>query len=309
MITALFAAPDENWDAYEAPLHRAFSAQGLTVHLTRSAPADQVDYIIYSPRGGLTDFTPFTNAKAILSLWAGVENILGAAQFTQPLCRMVDDGLERGMVEWVTGHVLRYHLGMDAHIVNPNREWHQIAPPLAQDRRVTILGLGTLGTACAEALASLRFQITGWSRRPKEVRGVRCLAGDEGLKEALSDADIVVLLLPETPATTHVINAETLGWMPKGAVLLNPGRGPLIDEPALIDALNSNHTSAATLDAFAQEPLPDDHPFWSHPKVTVTPHIASETRPTTAAEVIAENIRRGENGEDFLYQVDTNGGY
>jgi len=173
---------------------------------------------------------------------------------------------------------------------------------LAHDRPVSILGLGTLGSACATALARLGFPVTGWSRTPRDIPGVRSVTGDDGLRDALQRAAITVLLTPLTRSTEGLMNARTLGWMPDGSVLLNPGRGGLIDDDALLAELP--RLGHATLDTFRVEPLPADHPYWSHPKVTVTPHIASATRPTTAAGVIAENIRRGNAGEPLLHVVD-----
>ena len=309
MINVLFAALDMRWDQYEQPLKTAFKDAGLIVDLRREFPPEKVDYIVYAPNSDLQDFTPYTRAKAVLNLWAGVEGITGNATLTQPLARMVDGGLTDGMIEWVTGHVLRHHLGMDAHIHGLSGEWRNVAPPLAKDRPVTILGLGELGAACAQMLAHLNFDVTGWSRRPKKIDGITCLAGPDGLVQALGSAEIVVLLLPLTTQTEDILNATTLAQLPKGAVIVNPGRGGLIDDDALISALDSGHISHATLDVFRVEPLPKEHPYWAHPRVTVTPHIASETRAKSAARVIAENIRRGESGAPFLYLVDRSAGY
>lgn len=309
-INILFSASDHNWATYEAPLRAALKETGLDdAILSRDIEPAEVDYIIYAPTSGLRDFTPFTRAKAVLSLWAGVEKIVGNETLRMPLARMVDPGLTRGMVEWVTGHVLRYHLGLDTDILNTVPEWKPRTPPLAQDRGVVILGLGALGEAAATTLGSLGFDVSGWSRSPKEIAGVRCFAGADGLNAALKRAEILVTLLPDTPATENTLNAETLGRMPRGAFVINPGRGPLIDDDALLDALGRGHIAHATLDVFRTEPLPVDHPYWSHPHVTVTPHIAAETRATTASRVIAENISRGERGADFLHLVDRSLGY
>lgn len=309
MTNVLFAALDIRWDQYRAPLTQAFADAGLDVDLRRDFAPDQVDYIVYAPNSPLQDFTPYTRTKAVLNLWAGVEGITGNTTLTQPLARMVDDGLTDGMIEWVTGHVLRHHLGMDAHIHGLDGDWHNVAPPLACDRNVTILGLGELGAACARMLASLKFNVTGWSRRSKQVNGVTCLSGADGLKSALETAQIIVLLLPLTPETENTINAETLALLPKGAVIVNPGRGALIDDDALLAALDTGHIGHATLDVFRVEPLPKDDRYWTHPKVTVTPHIASETRADSASRVIAENVRRGEAGEPFVHLVDRSAGY
>jgi glyoxylate/hydroxypyruvate reductase A len=203
------------------------------------------------------------------------------------------------------GHALRHHLGMDRHIVNPGHVWDPTCPPLARERPVTVLGMGALGSACAAALRALNFPVTGWSRTPKPG----CLHGPDGLRQALSTAQLLVLLLPKTPETENTLNAETLALLPRGAVILNPGRGALIDDEALLAALDSGHIGHATLDVFRVEPLPADHPYWTHPRVTVTPHIAADTRAFSAARVIAENIRRGEAGEPFLHLVDRARGY
>ena len=309
MINILFSAGEARWDEYANPLRAALDPLGLEYRLATDLPPGEVDYIVYAPNGPVTDMTPYTRTKAVLGLWAGVEQIVSNPTLTQPLCRMVDGGLTEGMVEWVTGHVLRHHLGMDRHILGQDGVWREGAPPLARDRKVAILGLGALGAACAAPLVSLNFEVHGWSRSPKSLDGVTCHSGDEGLRAALSGADVVVLLLPDTPATENVLDAARLGLLAKGAVVINPGRGPLIDDDALLAALDSGHLGQATLDVFRVEPLPIDHPFWSHPKVTVTPHIASETRPGSASRVIAENIRRGEAGEPFLHLVDRAAGY
>lgn len=309
MINILFAAKPERWPTYEAPLRAALKAANIEAQLAQDIAPDQVDYIVYAPNSDLQDFTPYTRAKAVLNLWAGVEQITGNETLKIPLARMVDPGLTKGMVEWVTGHVMRYHLGMDAHIVNPSHEWKIKTPPLAQEREVVIFGLGALGTACAKVLLGLGFRVTGWSRSAKDVAGVTCLHGDEGFGEALRRAEIAVTLLPDTPATTDIFNAKTLGQMPHGSFLINPGRGPLIDDDALIAALDSGQIAHATLDVFRTEPLPKEHPFWAHPQVTVTPHIAAETRASTASEVIVENIKRGEQGAPFINLVDRTLGY
>jgi glyoxylate/hydroxypyruvate reductase A len=197
---------------------------------------------------------------------------------------------------------------MDAHLRGQDGEWRKAVPPLAKNRRVTLLGLGALGTACAEALVALGFQMRGYSRQPKHIPGVDTFSAG-GLNAALKGAAIVILLLPQTPQTENILNAQTLSLLAPGAVVINPGRGPLIDDAALLAALESGALGHATLDVFRREPLPAEDIFWAHPKVTVTPHIASATRPETSAQVIAENIRRGENGAPFLHLVNRKSGY
>ncbi|WP_298560912.1 glyoxylate/hydroxypyruvate reductase A [uncultured Aliiroseovarius sp.] len=308
-INVLYAGNPKRWDVYQHEISKALDQIEIEATLSCDLPADQVDYIVYDPNSALQNFTPFTRAKAVLGLWAGVERIVYNPTLTQPYARMVDQGLSEGMTEWVVGHVLRHHLEMDQDIHNTTPAWGRLAPPLARNRRVGILGLGELGRVAAKALTALNFPVSGWSRGTKSIDGVTCLHGDGGLEQVLRNSDILVLLLPATKATENVLNAERIAMLPEGAVIINPGRGPLIDDTALLDALDRGHIGHATLDVFRVEPLPDDDPYWAHPKVTVTPHIASDTRPDTAAKVIAENIRRGEAKEPFLHLVDKKAGY
>ena len=310
MPNILFAAVSERWIDYEAPLRAALAKAGLG-HARIATEFDPavVDYIVYAPNSSVQDFSVFPRLKAVLSLWAGVESIVGNPTLKVPLTRMVDAGLREGMVEWVTGHVLRHHLGMDRHILGQDGIWRADVPPLARHRTVAILGLGALGSACATALSALNFNVTGWSRSAKSMPGITSYHGPDGLDACLSTAEIAVLLLPNTPATENTLNTRTLSLMPHGAMILNPGRGALIDDDALLKSLKTGQIGHATLDTFRVEPLPKTHPYWAHPNVTVTPHIASETRSDTASDLVAENIRRAEANEPLLHAVDQNLGY
>ncbi len=307
-MRVLFAAGMHRWAEWEAPLRRAIAEVGAEVDLVLVSELAAVEAMIYAP-GGATpdDFGPYVNCRAVLSLWAGVEKIVGNPTLTQPLCRMVDPGLTQGMVEYVVAHAMRAHVGLDR--VLAARDWQPVVPPLASERPVAMLGLGALGAACGQALAGLGFPVLGWSRSEKEVAGISCYHGAGGLRRVLEQAQIVVTLLPATPATENLLNAETLGWLPRGAAIINPGRGVLIDDDALLAALDSGQVGQATLDVFRIEPLPVDHPFWAHPRVTVTPHIAAETRPETAARVIAENLHRLQTGQPLLHVVNRAAGY
>jgi len=308
-LKILFSASKKNWSEYKAPLEEAFASVSLDYDLRTSFEPSEVDYIIYAPSSSLQDFSPYTSLKAVLNLWAGVEGVAFNKTLKVPLARMVDSGLTSGMVEWVTGHTLRHHLGIDKHIHGQDGVWRSYVPPLAEDRVVTILGLGTLGTACGTALRSLGFNVRGWSRRKKSIDGISCFYGNDQIDLSLTDSDIVILLLPDTPPTQNILNHHTLNLTKRGAVVLNPGRGPLIDDDALIAALDSGQLEHATLDVFRIEPLPENHRYWSHKKVTVVPHKASETRPKTSSQVIAKNIKRAENGKELLHLVDKETGY
>lgn len=307
-MKVLFAAGAARWPEWQAPLRAALAEAGVEADLVLEAAPDEVEAMIYAPGGAVPDdFTPYVNCKAVLSLWAGVERIVGNPTLTQPLCRMVDPGLTQGMVEYVTGHALRYHLGLDR--VMAAKSWAPVIPPLASERPVAMLGLGELGAVCGQSLACLGFPVLGWSRTARDVPMIECHHGRDGLRAVLRQAQIVVTLLPATPATDNLLDAETLSWLPKGAFLINPGRGTLIDDDALLAALDNGQVAGATLDVFRVEPLPEGHAYWAHPRVTVTPHVAADTRPATAARVVAENLRRLKAGEPLLHRVNQTEGY
>ncbi len=306
-MRVFFAARAALWDAW-APAMRAACPEAK---LLRQGDPASFDALLYAPGypedGSALDFAPFTRARLVQSLWAGVERIVTNPSLTQPLCRMVDPGLARGMTEYCTGWAMRAHLRMQDYA--QDGIWrHDIVPPLAAQRRISVLGMGALGRACAETLAGLGFDVMGWSQSGRPVPGIPVLPGP-ALDQALSRAEIAICLLPDTPQTRNLLNARTLALLPLGATLINAGRGTLIDDDALLAALDRGRPGHAVLDVLRQEPLPPDHPFWAHPRVTVTPHIAAETRAETAAPVAAENLRRAMRGAPLLHLVDRAKGY
>lgn len=311
---AVYAGRAGQREAYEKHLRAAAAEAGLDLDLRldpeRSDPAE-ADYLIYAANGPVEDFAPYANLKGILSLWAGVEGILKKRPPEDvPLVRMVEEGLTLGMIDYVVGHVLRHHLDIDRYIdTSPIAEWEVDFPPLARDRSVGVLGLGALGRPCAERLASHGFRVIGWSASQKEIPGVECRSGDFALDETIAEAEILVLLLPLTPDTRHILNARRIALMPLDACLVNAARGPLIDHAALLEALHARLLRHATMDVFDVEPLPPDNPYWTEPRATVTPHIASVTRPETASRAIVEQIARHQRGEPFLHVVDRARGY
>ena len=308
----LFGGRAPQREEWGAALRAGAEAQGVQMDL-RMSPEEvdpaQVDAIIYNPEGPLQDFSPYPNLKAVLNMWAGVEAVIGNPTLKVPLTRMVEPGLTEGMTDWVTAHVMHAHVGLSRHMALTPGEWPEWRPPLSRERKVGILGLGELGTDAARMLAALRFDVAGWSRRPKRIEGVTCFHGEEGLEAILKRSEIIALLLPNTPATQNVINAKTLAMMPRGAAILNSGRGTLIDDEALLDALDSGQVDYAALDVFRVEPLPEDHRYWTHPKVTISPHIAAITRASTAAGALVEQIGRLGRGEPLKHVVDRAQGY
>ena len=310
----LYAGRPDQREVYQAGLSAGLRAEGVEARLVMDpgevAP-EAVDYLVFAASGPVRDFAPFTRLRAILNLWAGVEAVLALdPPPAVPLLRMIEPGLRLGMVDYCMGHVLRHHLGADRFVgVRDPVPWEAGYPPLAQDRAVGVLGLGALGRPVAEALAAHGFRTLGWSARDKDIAGVACHAGAAGLDVVLARAEILVLLLPLTPETERILDARALGLMPRGACLVNAGRGPLIDHEALLGALDRGHIAHATMDVFDAEPLPADHPYWRHPSATVTPHIASVTRPETASRAAAANIARNLRGEPMHGVVDRARGY
>lgn len=310
-INILFSADERHHAVWIPILQKTFIDFELDFELiSETTKPEEIDYLIHSPDGPLNDFTPFTNLRAILTLWAGVEDIIRNPTIACPLVRMNDPGMIEGMVEWVTAQVLRHHLGMDIHINNDSGAWLKgTSPPLARSRVVGFLGLGVLGSACLKAVQSLNFQVIGWSRTSKEIHGAPTFHGEDGLTHVLGSSDIISMILPLTRDTSDLINRNTLQVTKHGAVLINSGRGGLINETDLLEALDTGKLSHATLDVFKTEPLPVDHPFWQHKQVSIWPHISSETRPQTASISIARNIVRNQRGEEMENIVDLVRGY
>lgn len=293
-------------------LERAIATSGRALKLVPDADPALVDYLVYNIDGGVTEFSAYPKLRAILNTWAGVEAVLGKVSWPQhvPFVRMVESGMTDGMSEYFVGHTMRYLLDIDrAQSQSSAAIWQKWTPPLARQTPVGILGLGELGSVTAGKLAALGFPVHGWSRTPKALAGVTCHHGAEGLETVLKTAQILILILPLTDNTRHVLNVQSLGLLPAGACVINAGRGPLIDDDALLAALETGHVRHATLDVFAVEPLPEDHRYWRHPRVTVTPHIAAETRFDTASEAILSQIGRDMDGFALQHIVDVRTGY
>ncbi len=260
------------------------------------------------PQQGLDGFT---GLRAVLSLGAGVDQLdLPQLAARIPVARLVDPVLTARMVEYCKAAV--FYLHRDFHIHRRNqaaRAWTFAAPVDAAARRVLVLGLGELGAAVAASLAAEGFAVTGWSQSQKALPGVRSVQGDSALHAALAESDIVVNLLPLTSQTRGILNRALFDRFKPGASLVNVGRGAHLVEADLAAALDGGTLAAAFLDVFAEEPLDPAHPFWSHPQVHVTPHVASLGDPRHSVATIAENIHRAMRGEPLLNQIDRRTGY
>lgn len=302
-MKVLFAAPEDVKTEWTGALIAACPE----MELAESGDPASFDAIIYCPGGEIEDLSPYVNARVVQSLWAGVERIVSNPTLTQPLARMVDPGLAQGMAEYCTGWAMRAHLQMDHY--KQDGVWRGTdMPPLASDRAITILGMGALGQAVAAMLKPIGFDVAGYSASGRAVPGVH-MFDRAGLSQALMRAEILICLLPDTPDTTDLLDAGNLALLPKGAWIINAGRGTLIEETALLDALARHDIGHAVLDVFRQEPVAPDSPLWSAPGVTITPHVAAATRSETAAAVVADNLRRAMSGQQILHLVDRDKGY
>lgn len=271
-------------------------------------PQDDIDVAIVAapPKGTLERLK---DAKLIQSLWMGVENLLADPALPRrvPLARLVDPGMVAAMTETVLAHTLDWHRRLYRYRAQQREgKWHRFRQYMASDHTVGILGMGALGTAAAQRLLALGFDVAGWSRRPKTVEGVRC---STDISAVLSLCDVAVCLLPLTDQTRGILNLDNLKKIKKGGGVINCARGPHIVRDDLIAALDSGHLAHAWLDVFDREPLPADDPLWRHPGVSITPHAAALTEPRTAVIEVVRNIERIRRGERPANLVDFAAGY
>lgn len=257
------------------------------------------------------DPNDYPNLEVVFCTGAGIDK-LGVAQIPSHLkvVRMIEPGLTAGMVEYVTLAVLSLHRDWHAFAAQQRAQvWRELPVLPANIRCVGVMGLGELGAAVAGAIRSLGFKCVGWSRSPKQVQGVRCFHGAEGLDAFLAACDYLVCLLPLTAETRGVLDRRLFAKLPRGAAVINVGRGAQLVQEDLLAALDEGQLGAAILDVCEPEPLPAGHPLWSHPRVVITPHIASETQPCTAAPAVLDNLERHERGEAMVGLVDRVRGY
>lgn len=281
--------------------------------------ASEIDYLLIwgAPQAALSTFP---NLKAVFSLGAGVDHLgdLSAWPDTLPIIRFVDPSLTDEMTGWVVLNVLRFHRQDPAYRAQQaDKIWQAHLVPPASAVRVGIAGAGVLGLAAAEALAGLGYDVAVWSRTGRALDGLQSFTGPGvgagaragALDDFLARTDMLVSLLPLTEETRGIWNEERFARLPRGAFVLNAGRGKTLVEADLLAALESGQVAGAALDVFESEPLAETHPFWSHPKVIVSPHMASLTHPKALAARVAENIGRLERGVPVEGLVDRTRGY
>ncbi len=309
-MTMLFMAPGMKEDPWVK--HLRLQEPDLDLRLWPAAgPPEEVDFILcWNPPAG--ELRKYPNLKCIASLGFGVDHILRDPDLPPgvPITRLVDETMARSMSEYVLAAVLNH----TRHLNRFRRDqsgcvWKRRVPLHAPDVRVGIMGLGTLGRDAAAKLRFLEFPVAGWSRTAKQIEGVSCFAGPERFDEFLSQTDVLVCLLPLTPATRGILNRHAFSRLPAGAYLINTARGDHLVEEDLLASLDSGHLSGACLDVFRTEPLPESHPFWRHHLIVVTPHIASLTPPAAVAPQIIENYRRVRAGRAPHNLIDMQKGY
>ncbi|HIE0190168.1 MULTISPECIES: glyoxylate/hydroxypyruvate reductase GhrA [Serratia] len=255
--------------------------------------------------------------KAVFALGAGVDAILdqerkhpGTLPAGVPLLRLEDTGMAQQMQEYALSYVLCYFRRFDEYqALQQRQEWQPLDPHSLDDFTIGILGAGVLGQSVARKLTEFGFSVRCWSRSAKQIDGVQSFAGEAQRGAFLDGVKLLINLLPNTPETVGILNRELFAQLRPGAYLINIARGAHLVEADLLAALEQGQLAAATLDVFAREPLPQDHPFWRHPRVTITPHIAAITLPQQAMDQIAANIRALEAGHAPAGVVDRQRGY
>jgi glyoxylate/hydroxypyruvate reductase A len=276
-----------------------------------TAPTGEVQYaVVGKPAPGT--FASLSGLEAIFSVNAGVEGLLATDDLPAgvPIVRMVDEGLAAGMLEWVLATVLAWHRNLfDYRTRQLALDWSPLRERVAGERIVTVLGTGHLGGRAAATLASLGFQVRGWSRTGKDIPGVVGFVGREGLNDAIAGADFLVNLLPLTAETENLIDHALLGRLAPQAVLINGGRGRHVVDADVLAQLDSGHLRAAVLDVFRAEPLATDDPLWRHPGVYLSPHVAAPTHAGSAVEAIVSNLKGYEAGQPLKHVVDPARGY
>lgn len=299
--------PDRKLDALIEKLNVSLPGVLIQQWPHYTAPEQvQMAVVWKQPQGSLA---ALSHLKSLQSFGAGVDSIVSDPTLPDlPLSRIVDPALASSMVNYLAGIVLHYQLRLDVFERQQQQQlWKPKSPRLI--RHICVLGLGELGQAAAQYFVQQGYQVSGWSRSIKLLDGIESYAGEEGFIKAVSAADVVICLLPLTPDTNNFLNTERLRAFKAGAILVNVARGAIVDDAALLAALDSGQLQAACLDVFREEPLPAADPYWQHPAVLVTPHCSAVTNVDTAIHQIVENYQRTLNGLPLMHLVNRERGY
>jgi glyoxylate/hydroxypyruvate reductase A len=272
---------------------------------------DDIEYFLGNdlPEG---EFARLPNLKLVAGTRVGVEGLTKDPALSPhiPIIRNTDRQRAATMTGWVLYHVIRHHRHFAEFAANQQgRVWKHLPFTAPAEVRIGIMGLGNLGSTVARALDGLMYRVAGWSRSRKEMDGIESFAGPDELEPFLARSDILIAILPKTPATNDLLDAARFALLPKGAYFINCGRGTTVDEDALLAVIESGHLSGAALDVFKVEPLPAEHPFWHHPKITLTPHYSCTGSAAYGAEGVIAAIRKIRAGEALSNTVDRAEGY
>ncbi len=275
-----------------------------------SAGAPAADYaVVWAPPQQF--FDEQQQLKAVFNIGAGVDALLKLSLPPQAkIVRLDDAGMSVQMAEYVCHAVIRHFREFDAYEADTRQgKWSFRKPRSRADFPVGIMGLGVLGERVARALATFEFSVNGWSRSPKTVDGVQCFSGAQGFNDFLFASRVLVCLLPLTPDTRDVMNRDTLSQLQPGGYVINVARGAHLVDDDLLALLDNGHLAGATLDVFRTEPLPADHPFWTHPGITVTPHTSARTLRSESIAQIAGKMMALQRGEPVAGVVEACRGY
>jgi len=302
-----FCCTDFKAEPWLAALRAALPQAEIEVWAPGAGPADYA--VVWAPPQTLLDEQP--QIKVLFNIGAGVDALTQLRLPAQTkLVRLDDAGMSVQMAEYVVHALIRHFREFDVYAADvASAKWSFRKPRLREDFPVGIMGLGVLGQRVVRAVQAFEFPVRGWSRSPKELPGVPCYAGQEQFAEFLAETKVLVCLLPLTEETRGIMNRETLALLRPGGYVINVARGAHLVEEDLIPLLDSGHLAGAALDVFRQEPLPAGHPFWRHPKITMTPHTAARTLRDESVAQIASKIARLERGESIAGIVDPLKGY
>lgn len=308
-VTLVYKSSPERGEAWRAQFSREMPQVEFRLWPDVGDPARVTHLVAWLPPDDLAG--TFPNLRVLFSVGAGVDQFdLASLPPGVKLVRMLDPGITQGMVEYVTWATLSLHREMPVYLDQQRRgQWRERQWTAAGERRVGIMGLGNLGRAVAQSLASVGFPLCGWSRGRHQIANMDCYGGEGELDAFLARCNILVCLLPLTLETRHILCARTFAQLPRGAMLINAGRGGHLNEVDLLTALDSGQISAAVLDVLEKEPPGADHPFWRHPRVWLTPHIAASTRVESGCRVLLDNMRRDLAGLPMTGEVDRGLGY
>ncbi|MBT8296614.1 MAG: glyoxylate/hydroxypyruvate reductase A [Gramella sp.] len=309
-MSVLVVCPGKDPENWVTALKNQHPGMNIYVYPEDHDPEEVEFAITWNHPRGL--FKNYPNLKVLASMGAGVDHILSDEALPEGIkvTKIVDETLTEDMGDFVLSQVMNHIRGLHHYVkAQSKKEWEKYQYRRPQNTRVGIMGLGVLGNAVADKLHKNNFQVNGWSRTEKNCDNVTSFHGKDQLEEFLENSEILICLLPLTEDTKDILNADLFDMLPEGAYVINVARGEHLVEHDLMEMINNGHLSGASLDVFREEPLPEEHPFWEHPSINITPHVASLTKPESVVAQIAENYERMKEDEPLKNKVEMDKGY